>query len=242
MDMSLIEKIRTKEARVGIIGLGYVGLPLVIEFCRAGFTVTGFDIDKTKIEALNQGKSYIRHIDLGKFRDALSGRFTASSDFQLLEQADCILIAVPTPLNRNREPDMTYVVETVKAIAGTLRKGQLVVLESTTYPGTTDELVRGILETTGLKAGEDFFLAFSRNGKTRTTTGTSASGTSRRSSAGTPRHALRRQSSCMSASSRQPFRSRPRVSRSPRNSSKTSTGPSISPWSTSSKCSLTEWE
>ena len=161
MDMSLIEKIRTKEARVGIIGLGYVGLPLVIEFCRAGFTVTGFDIDKTKIEALNQGKSYIRHIDLGKFRDALSGRFTASSDFQLLEQADCILIAVPTPLNRNREPDMTYVVETVKAIAGTLRKGQLVVLESTTYPGTTDELVRGILETTGLKAGEDFFLAFS---------------------------------------------------------------------------------
>ena len=159
--MNLLEKISRREARVGIIGLGYVGLPLVIEFCKAGFSVTGFDIDKTKIELLNQGRSYIRHIDLTKFRDALSDRFIASSDFQLLEKVDCILIAVPTPLNRNREPDMTYVVETVKAIAQTLRRGQLVILESTTYPGTTDELVRGMLETTGLKAGEDFSLAFS---------------------------------------------------------------------------------
>jgi UDP-N-acetyl-D-glucosamine dehydrogenase len=160
-NMSLIEKIKMKKSHIGVIGLGYVGLPLVIEFCKAGFNVTGFDIDKTKIELLNQGKSYIRHIDLVKFQDALSGRFTASSDFQLLDQVDCILIAVPTPLNKNREPDMTYVVETVKSIAKTLRKEQLVVLESTTYPGTTDELVRGILETTGLKAGEDFLLAFS---------------------------------------------------------------------------------
>jgi len=159
--MSLIEKINRREARVGIIGLGYVGLPLVIEFCKAGFNVTGFDIDKAKIESLNQGKSYIHHIDLLRFQDALSGRFIASSDFQLLKDVDCILIAVPTPLNKNREPDMTYVVETVKAISKTLRRNQMVILESTTYPGTTDELVRGILETTGLKAGEDFYLAFS---------------------------------------------------------------------------------
>lgn len=159
--MSLIEKINRREAHVGIIGLGYVGLPLVIEFCKAGFNVTGFDIDENKIAMLNQGKSYIRHIDLAKFQDSLSGRFTASSDFQLLEGVDCILIAVPTPLNKNREPEMLYVEETVKSIAKTLRNGQLVILESTTYPGTTDELVRGILETTGLKAGEDFFLAFS---------------------------------------------------------------------------------
>jgi len=159
--MSLIEKIRTRKANIGIIGLGYVGLPLVIEFCKAGLYVIGFDTDQTKIEWLNQGRSYIRHIDLTIFRDALADRFIACSDFQLLEKADCILIAVPTPLNRNREPDMTYVVETVKAISQTLRKGQLVILESTTYPGTTDELVRGIPETTGFKAGEDFYLAYS---------------------------------------------------------------------------------
>ncbi len=159
--MSLIEKIITRKAKIGIIGLGYVGLPLVIEFCKSGLNVIGFDTDRTKIEWLNQGRSYIRHIDLATFRDALADRFIASSDFQLLEKVDCILIAVPTPLNRNREPDMTYVVETVKAISQTLRKGQLVILESTTYPGTTDELVLGILETTGLKAGEDFYLAYS---------------------------------------------------------------------------------
>jgi UDP-N-acetyl-D-glucosamine dehydrogenase len=159
--MTLIEKIRMKSARIGVIGLGYVGLPLAIEFCRAGFSVAGLDIDKTKIALLNQGKSYIHHIDLAKFNDALSGRFIASSDFQLLKEVDCILIAVPTPLNRNREPDMTYIVETVKAISRTLHKGQMIILESTTYPGTTDELVRGILETTGLRAGDDFYLAFS---------------------------------------------------------------------------------
>jgi len=159
--MSLIEKIKTKKANIGVIGLGYVGLPLVIEFCKAGFKVTGFDIDKNKIDLLNQGKSYIRHIDLSKFQDALPDYFFASSDFQRLKEMDCILITVPTPLNKNREPDMTYVEETVKSIAKTLRIDQLVILESTTYPGTTDELVKGILETTGLKAGEDFFLAFS---------------------------------------------------------------------------------
>jgi UDP-N-acetyl-D-glucosamine dehydrogenase len=158
---SLIERIKRREAQVGVIGLGYVGLPLVIEFCRAGFRVTGFDIDRNKIDSLNRGKSYIRHVDLAKFRDALTGRFRASGDFQELADADCILITVPTPLNKNREPDMTYVVETARSVAGTLRSDQLVILESTTYPGTTDELVRGILETTGLKAGVDFFLAFS---------------------------------------------------------------------------------
>lgn len=160
--MDLIKKIKTKKAKIGIIGLGYVGLPLVIEFIRAGFNVTGFDNDPEKIKLLRHGKSYIRHIDISsiaKNRDA--NTFTPTSDFSLLADVDCIIICVPTPLNINREPDMTYIFNTSDIIARYLHKGQLVVLESTTYPGTTDGDMKKILEKTGLKAGKDFYLAFS---------------------------------------------------------------------------------
>src|SRR3989304_7094636 len=158
--MELVNKIKLKEAKVGIIGLGYVGLPLVIEFCKTGFPVTGFDIDQSKVEMLKQGKSYIKHIEARYITQSLS-HFSPTTDFSQLSEMDCIIICVPTPLNIYREPDLSYVFETTKTIAGTLRKGQLIVLESTTYPGTTDEDMRAILEKTGLKAGEDFYLAFS---------------------------------------------------------------------------------
>ena len=165
--MHLSDKIRSKKARVGVIGLGYVGLPLVIEFCKAGFNVTGFDIDDKKVALIEQGKSYIKHIDASRVTpfirpDKGAGPLlSASSDFSRLSDMDCILVCVPTPLNKNREPDMTYVFNTTKTIARYLRKGQLIVLESTTYPGTTDEDMRSMLEESGLKAGVDFFLAFS---------------------------------------------------------------------------------
>ena len=159
--MSILEIIRMKEARIGVIGLGYVGLPLVIEFCKAGFPVTGFDIDESKVKLLNQGKSYIKHIDSSSLTKALEDGFSATVDFSVLREMDCILICVPTPLNKNREPDMTYVLNSSSCIAATLHRGQLVVLESTTYPGTTDGELRAILEKSGLRAGKDFNLAFS---------------------------------------------------------------------------------
>lgn len=158
--MKLTDKITAKTANVGIIGLGYVGLPLVIEFCKAGFSVTGFDLDKKKVELLKQGKSYIKHIDSSRIQPYAS-HFTPTTDFSRLSGMDCIIICVPTPLNKNREPDMSYVFGTAETIGKHLKKGQLVVLESTTYPGTTDEDVRRILEKTGLIAGRDFYLAFS---------------------------------------------------------------------------------
>lgn len=158
--MDIIDKINNLEAKIGVIGLGYVGLPLVIEFCRAGFRTTGFDIDPQKIVMLNAGRSYIRHIspsDLAPY----SSLFTPTADFSLLSSMDCILMCVPTPLNKHREPDMSYIFNTARIVAKYLRKDKLIVLESTTYPGTTDEDMRAILEETGLKAGEDFYLAFS---------------------------------------------------------------------------------
>lgn len=158
--MDLLNKIKNNKAQIGIIGLGYVGLPLVIEFCKAGFNVTGFDVDPGKIDLLKKGKSYIKHIPAAQITLHAS-RLTPTNDFDHLSEMDCIIICVPTPLNKNREPDMSYVFNTGRAIAQHLRKGQLVVLESTTYPGTTDEDLKHILEETGLKAGKDFFLAFS---------------------------------------------------------------------------------
>ena len=155
----LIEKIRSREARVGVIGLGYVGLPLVLEFSKAGFKVTGFDVDAGKVETLRQGGSYIKHIEAEKIRNMRA--FSPTDDFSRLAGMDCILACVPTPLNANREPDMTYVFDTTQTITRHLRPGQLIVLESTTYPGTTDTDMRMILETTGLKAGVDFHLAYS---------------------------------------------------------------------------------
>lgn len=156
----LKEKILLREAKIGIIGLGYVGLPLVIEFCKAGFKVIGFDVDEKKVHQLREGKSYIKHIDANKIQEILP-RFEPTNDFSKLANVDCIIICVPTPLNKHREPDMTYVFNTGETIAKYLQKGQLVVLESTTYPGTTDEDLKTILEKSGLKAGEDFYLAFS---------------------------------------------------------------------------------
>ncbi len=158
----LIAKIRSKEAVIGVVGLGYIGLPLMQEFSKNGLPVIGFDIDPVKIEALSKGKSYIKHITSASIRKMVAtGRFSSTTDFGKLRQADCILICVPTPLTTMREPDMSYVENTVRAVAKTLRKGQLVILESTTYPGTTREIVLPILEETGLTVGRDFFLAFS---------------------------------------------------------------------------------
>jgi UDP-N-acetyl-D-glucosamine dehydrogenase len=165
--MNLTEKIKSKKVQIGIIGLGYVGLPLGIEFCKAGFTVTGFDVDAKKVALLKKGESYIKHIDGSRIaplvRPSSKGisPFSPTSDFSRLTDMDCILVCVPTPLNKNREPDMTYVFNTTREITRHLRKGQLVVLESTTYPGTTDEDMRSMLEESGLKAGVDFYLAFS---------------------------------------------------------------------------------
>lgn len=158
--MELIEKIKSKEAHIGIIGLGYVGLPLVMEFCKAGFRVTGFDIDPEKVALLKRGKSYIKHMSESRLLECLP-LFSPTTDFSKLAETDCVIICVPTPLNKYREPDMSFVFNTTKTIAQYLRKGQLIVLESTTYPGTTDEDMRPMLEETGLKAGKDFYLAFS---------------------------------------------------------------------------------
>jgi len=205
--MNLIEKIISKQAKIGIIGMGYVGLPLAIEFVRAGFSVIGFDIDEKKVQMLASGQSYIKHIDLSPLihpapaptpnglshhspnaltdqpnkpantlphsptqpnthsttqplSHSTNSSFTATSDFSRLSEVDCIIICVPTPLNKYREPDMTFVFNTGETIARHLKPGQLVVLESTTYPGTTDQDLRRILEKSGLKAGIDFILPF----------------------------------------------------------------------------------
>ena len=158
----LLAKIESKRAVVGVIGLGYVGLPLVREFCRGGMAVLGFDIDPAKTDALMARRSYIEHIPASLVAEMVdSGRFAATTDFRRLGEPDCILICVPTPLTKMREPDMAYVEATARAVAETLRRGQLVVLESTTYPGTTREVVLPILARGGLKVGRDFFLAYS---------------------------------------------------------------------------------
>jgi len=159
---ALERKIRSKQVRVGVIGLGYVGLPLVKLFLTKGFRVTGFDIDPKKVNSLNKGRSYIRHISTLELRGFLKKKaFRASGDFAGLRNMDVIIICVPTPLDVHKNPDLSYVLETTRVIARYLRKGQLVVLESTTYPGTTDEEMLPILIKGGLRPGRDFFLAFS---------------------------------------------------------------------------------
>jgi UDP-N-acetyl-D-glucosamine dehydrogenase len=160
--LKLLKKIEAKEARVGVIGLGYVGLPLVKTFLQKGFRVTGFDIDQKKVDMLNRGRSYIRHISAAELKDFLGRRkFKASSDFRGLRDVDAILICVPTPLDGHGSPDLSYVLNSTITVAENLRKGQLVILESTTYPGTTDDEMLPILEAGGLRGGRDFFLAFS---------------------------------------------------------------------------------
>lgn len=158
----LLGKIGNKQATVGIIGLGYVGLPLLIRFGQAGFPLIGFDIDSRKIDALLHGRKYIEHIPIDSLRSFFEEeRLNVTVDFERLSEADCILICVPTPLTEKMEPDLRFVTDTVETVAKHLRPGQLVVLESTTYPGTTDEILLPALERSGLQAGRDFFLAFS---------------------------------------------------------------------------------
>jgi UDP-N-acetyl-D-glucosamine dehydrogenase len=159
---ALASRIAARTATVAIIGLGYVGLPLARIFVERGFPVLGFDTDPAKVAALGAGQSYIHHIG-AEVIEAMNatGRFTATADAARLAEADALLICVPTPLTRHREPDMTYVVATAETIAATLRPGQLVILESSTYPGTTADVVRPILERTGLRSGTDIFLAYS---------------------------------------------------------------------------------
>ena len=160
--LALEGKIRARSASTAVIGLGYVGLPLARHLCEAGFRVTGFDIDDRKVDSLNAGRSYIKQIPSDWIEKTVQEeQFSATTDFAHLSDVDCVSICVPTPLNEHREPDLTYVVETVEQIAKYLHPGQLVVLESTTYPGTTKEVVLPILRKTGLELGSDFFLAFS---------------------------------------------------------------------------------
>jgi len=160
--LTLLTKIKDRKAHVGVIGLGYVGLPLVREFCHGGFRVTGFDVDDAKVKALNSGCSYIKHIPSSLVQEMVdTGRFKATADMSKLSGPDAIIICVPTPLTRTKDPDLQFVVGTARSIARTLRPGQLVSLESTTYPGTTREVVLPILEATGLRAEKDFWLAFS---------------------------------------------------------------------------------
>ena len=159
---TLREKIRTRRARAGVVGLGYVGLPLAIEFAKAGLTVVGVDLDTRKVEAINEGRSYIPDVATADVQ-ALHGKglLDATTDFAVVAELDTINICVPTPLRKTKDPDMSYIVSAVEGIAKYLHPGMLIVLESTTYPGTTDEVVQPMLEATGLKAGVDFFLAFS---------------------------------------------------------------------------------
>ena len=158
----LLNRIADRQARVGVIGQGYVGLPLALVFREAGFPVIGFDVDPAKIEAIRRGESYIRHIGPERVAQAVrSGKYEATTDFDRLAECDAILICVPTPLGEHREPDNSYIHSTSEQIAKRLRPGQLVVLESTTYPGTTDGEVQPILEATGLSCPRDFLLAFS---------------------------------------------------------------------------------
>ena len=156
------DKIASRSARTGVVGLGYVGLPLAVEFARSGFHTTGIDLDGRKIEAINAGRSYIPDVatdDVARFRTA--GLLDATTDFSVVSELDTINICVPTPLRKTKDPDMSYIVSAAESIASHLHPGMLVVLESTTYPGTTEEVVQPLLEANGLRAGRDFFLAFS---------------------------------------------------------------------------------
>src|SRR5918993_4132056 len=156
-----LSRIQDRSAVVGIIGQGYVGLPLALVFEEAGFAVRGFDVDPKKIDALSRGQSYIRHIGSARVAAAIErGRFTVTCDFDQLAACDAILICVPTPLGAHREPDLSYVRVTAEAVAKRLRKGQLIVLESTTYPGTTREELLTRFNDRGMVCGTDFFLAF----------------------------------------------------------------------------------
>ena len=159
---NLISKIEKKEVKVGIIGLGYVGLPLALEFTEKNIKVLGFDLDTNKIDILQKGDTYIKHITSERISNSINKNlFSATSDFSRLSEVDAIIICVPTPLNEHREPDMSYIINTAKTIQKFIRKGQLITLESTTYPGTTEEILLPMFQKNDFIAGRDFFLAYS---------------------------------------------------------------------------------
>lgn len=161
MKSALIEKLNQKTATIGIVGLGYVGLPLVLRFSEVGFKVLGFDIDEAKIRSLEAGESYIEHISAERIRDARARNFDCTTDFTRASEPDALILCVPTPLNTHREPDLSFVLNTVDSLVPHLRAGQVLSLESTTYPGTTDEELLPRVQSRGFKVGMDFFLVFS---------------------------------------------------------------------------------
>ncbi len=157
----LIDKFNNKTAVIGILGLGYVGLPLMIRYAEIGYRVIGIDIDQQKVDMLNQGNSYIEHIPSNSIKTSIEKGFEATTDFSRASEADTLILCVPTPLNKNREPDLSYVTDTTDAVVPYLRKGHVLSLESTTYPGTTEEELLPRMESTGLTVGEDAFLVYS---------------------------------------------------------------------------------
>ncbi|MBN2414626.1 nucleotide sugar dehydrogenase [bacterium] len=160
--MDLKRRIESREAVIGVIGLGYVGLPLLMEYVHEGYQCIGFDIDQSKVDKLLSGRTYIKHISADRIGEMnRSGRFDATTDFSRLQEADCIMVAVPTPLDKHQQPDLSYIENTSEVISNHLRKGQLIVLESSTWPGTTMEVMKPILERSGLSYPDDFMLAFS---------------------------------------------------------------------------------
>ncbi len=156
-----IEKLKDKKAIIGIVGLGYVGLPLMLRYVEVGYKVVGFDIDKDKVESLKKGQSYIEHISNEKIQHAIDSGFSPTTEFSMAAEADALILCVPTPLNKYREPDLSYVRDTTDMLLPFIRKGQIFSLESTTYPGTTEEELLPRIESTGLKVGEDIFLIYS---------------------------------------------------------------------------------
>jgi len=160
--MDLKEKIETRSAKVTVIGLGYVGLPLAVEYAQSGYTVTGFDVDEQKVDQVNRGRSYIMDIPDSQIEPLVRNRqLMASTSPRILHEADILTICVPTPLNKTKDPDVSFILSVARNLKDQIRPGQLVILESTTYPGTTEELILPILEESGLKVGDDFYLAFS---------------------------------------------------------------------------------
>ncbi|MFN4236831.1 MAG: nucleotide sugar dehydrogenase [Vogesella sp.] len=161
MKTAFLNRITDKSAVIGIVGLGYVGLPLMLRFAEVGYKVLGFDIDQSKVDALHAGKSYIEHISADSIASARAAGFEATTDFSRAPEADALILCVPTPLNKYREPDLSFVINTIDSLVPHLREGHLVSLESTTYPGTTDEELLPRIESRGLKVGENAFLVFS---------------------------------------------------------------------------------
>ncbi len=161
MKNELLKQLNDKSAKIGIVGLGYVGLPLMIRYSEVGYKVIGFDIDQSKIDLLNSGKSYIEHIKSEEIKKSKEVGFEATTDFKRIGEVDAIILCVPTPLNKYREPDLSFVLDTTEACVPYMRKGQVISLESTTYPGTTEEELLPRIEKSGLKVGKDFFLIYS---------------------------------------------------------------------------------